>query len=47
MYYNVLVVTIFSILRVYKMANMLLFLCLSNTHSFEKLSILRACEAQD
>ena len=29
------------------MANMLIFFSLRKTHSFEKLSILRACEAQD
>lgn len=38
---------IFFILRVYKMANMLIFFCLRNPHSFEILSVLRACEAQD
>ena len=36
----------FFILRVSKMANILIFFCLRSTHSFEKLTVLRAFEAQ-
>ena len=33
-------------IRVSKMANILIFFCLRSTHSFEKLTVLRAFEAQ-